>query len=70
MHQDNKLMFRNHSSLIHNLEVEMGQLANSLSTKNQGTFPSNTEKNPTEIVKAITLRSRIELQPPKKIVNT
>ena len=46
----------------------MGQLANSLSTMNQGTFPSNTERNPIEYVKAITLRSGTEVQPPKAIV--
>ena len=44
----------------------MGQLANSLSTRNQGTLPGNTEKNPMEYGKAITLRSEIEVQPPKR----
>ena len=34
MHQDPQLVLNNHSSFIHNLEVQMGQLANSLSTKN------------------------------------
>ena len=43
----------------------MGKLANSLSTRNQGTLPGNTEKNPMEYVKEITLRSGIEVQPPK-----
>ena len=57
MHQDNQLMFRNHSSSIHNLEVHMGQLANTFFTRNQGTLLSNTEKNPKEYVKTITLRS-------------
>ena len=61
MHQDTQLMLKNHSSFIHNLEVQMGQLANSLSTRNQGTLPGNTEKNPIEYVKAITLRSGIEV---------
>ena len=28
-------MIRNHSSSIHNLEVQMGQLANSITTRNQ-----------------------------------
>ena len=62
-------MFRNHSSSIHNLEVQVGQLANSLSIRNQGTLPSNIEKNPKEHVKAITLRSGIELLPQKQKVN-
>ena len=63
-------MFRNHSSSIHNLKVQVGQLANSLSSRNQGALPSNTEKNPKEQVKAITLRSGIELQPPKRSAPT
>ena len=46
----------------------MGQLANSLSTMNQGTLPRNTEKNPIEYVKAITLRSGTEVQPLKGII--
>ena len=58
-------MIRNHSSSIHNLEVQMGQLANSIATRNQGALPSNTEKNPKEQVKAITLRSGTEIQPPQ-----
>ena len=35
-----------HSSSIHNLEVQVRQLANSLSVRNQGTISSNLEKNP------------------------
>ena len=54
-------MIRNHSSSIHNLEVQMGQLVNSLLTRNQGALPSNMEKNPKEQVKAITLRSGTEI---------
>ena len=58
-------MFKNHSSSIHNLEIQVGQLANSLSVRNQGSLPSNTEKNPKEQLKAITLRSKIEIPTPK-----
>ena len=61
-------MICNHSSLIYNLEVQIGQLANSLATRNQDALPSNTEKNPKEQVKAITLRSSIEIQTPKAIM--
>ena len=43
----------------------MGQLANSLSTRNQGTLLENTEKNPMKYMKEITLRSGIEVQPIK-----
>ena len=40
----------------------MGQLANSLAIRNQGALPSNTEMNPKEQIKAITLRSSTEIQ--------
>ena len=49
MHQDTQLMLKNHSSSINNLEVQMGQLANYLSTRNQGTLPRNIEKNPMDM---------------------
>ena len=62
-------MICNHSSSIHNLEVQMEQLANSLATKNQGALPNNTEKNPKEQVKTITLRSDIEIQTPKATID-
>ena len=70
MHQDNQVMFRNYASSIHNLEIQMGQLTNSLFIRNQGTLPSNIENNPMEYVKVITLRSGTELQLPKQMVNT
>ena len=63
-------MFRNHSSSIHNLEVQVGQLVKSLSVRNQGNLPSNIKTNHKEHVKATTLRSGTELQPPKLKVNT
>ena len=59
-------MFKNHSFSIHNLEIQVGQLANSLSIRNQGSLPSNIEKNPKEQLKAITLRSGIEIPTPKQ----
>lgn len=40
-----------------NLEVQMGQLATSMKSQQQGKFPSDTEINPKEHCKAITLRS-------------
>ena len=46
----------------------MGQLANFLSIKNQGLLPSNTEKNPKEQLKEITLRSGIEIPTPKATI--
>ena len=61
-------MFKNHSSSIHNLEIQVGQLANSLSVRNQGSLPSNTKKNPKAQLKVITLRSGIDIPTPKAIV--
>ena len=39
---------KNHASSIHNIEIQLGQLANVVATKAQGHFPSNTEVNPKE----------------------
>ena len=61
-------MIGNHSSSIHNLKVQMGQLANSVAIKNHGTLLSNIENNLKEQVKAITLRSDTEIQTPKEIM--
>ncbi|GAV66113.1 hypothetical protein CFOL_v3_09623 [Cephalotus follicularis] len=54
--------FRNQSASIHNLEVQVGQTANLLSGRPQGTLPTNTDINPKEQVKEITLRSGKQLQ--------
>ncbi|KAG9442620.1 hypothetical protein H6P81_018474 [Aristolochia fimbriata] len=48
---------KNQEASIRNLEIQMGQLANAISGRNQGTLPSNYEVNPKEQIKAITLRS-------------
>ncbi|XP_010275028.1 PREDICTED: uncharacterized protein LOC104610214 [Nelumbo nucifera] len=45
----------NTEARIQGLEIQIGQLAQAISTKPQGGLPSNTEKNPREQVKAITL---------------
>ncbi|KAG9453537.1 hypothetical protein H6P81_006441 [Aristolochia fimbriata] len=42
---------------IRNLEIQMGQLANAISGRNKGTLPINSETNPKEQIKVITLRS-------------
>ena len=52
---------KNHSSFIHNIEVQLGQLANAVGSRPQGNLPSTTESNPREL-KAITLRSGKELK--------
>ncbi|KAG9449976.1 hypothetical protein H6P81_009941 [Aristolochia fimbriata] len=49
--------FQNQEASIRNLEIQMGQLANAISGRNHGTLPSNSETNPREQIKAITLRS-------------
>ncbi|XP_073017839.1 uncharacterized protein [Primulina eburnea] len=54
------------------LETQIGQLANSLRDQNRGQFPSNTEVNPKEQCKAVTLRSgkELEVQSPKEMVES
>ena len=52
---------KNHSSSIHNIEVQLGQLANAIVSRTQGNLPSTTELNPKEL-KAITLRSGKEVK--------
>nr|GMD14738.1 uncharacterized protein LOC109174785 [Ipomoea batatas] len=42
---------------IHNLEVQVGQLAKLVAEKDRGKFPSATEVNPREGAMAVTLRS-------------
>ena len=45
-----------------NLEVQIGQLATTINAQQGGNFPSNTEVNPKEQCKAITLRSGREIK--------
>ncbi|XP_070020306.1 uncharacterized protein [Nicotiana sylvestris] len=45
------------SSAIKNLEIQMSQLATLMSEQIKGALPSNTEKNPKEHLKAISLQS-------------
>ena len=47
---------KNQAAAIHNLEVQIGQISNLLTNRQQALLPSNTETNPKEDVKAITLR--------------
>ena len=70
--QNQSTQMNNHAAQLRNLEVQMGQIANILIERQQGSLPSNSEKNPRgegkEHVKAITLTSGRELatrgQPP------
>ena len=59
---ETKTNFQNQQAAIRNLEVQMGQLANTLATRSQGALPRNTEINPKEHVKDITLRSGKQLE--------
>ena len=45
------------------MEVQVGQLANMLTGRQQGNLPSTTEINRKEQCKAITLRSGKEVEP-------
>lgn len=49
------------ASLIRNLKTLVGQLAQSVSHRPQGTLLSTTENNPREQVQAITTRSGVQL---------
>ncbi|KAG9453456.1 hypothetical protein H6P81_006360 [Aristolochia fimbriata] len=49
--------FQTRETSIENLKIQMGQLVNVISGRNQGTLSSNSETNPKEQIKAITLRS-------------
>src|SRR3954464_579678 len=55
--ESNDMFMKNQSASIKNLEMQMGQIHNLLANRQQGTLPSDTEKNPREQVNAITLRS-------------
>ncbi|KAL5545217.1 hypothetical protein UlMin_009001 [Ulmus minor] len=54
--------FRNQGASIRNLEYQVGEISKLLTERSQGAFPSNTERNPREHAKAITLRSERELE--------
>ncbi|KAL8457352.1 hypothetical protein ACS0TY_035274 [Phlomoides rotata] len=49
---------------LKNLEFQIGQVASSSQTRDQGKFPSTTEVNPKEHCKAITLRSGTSYKEP------
>ena len=58
---------------LRNLENQVGQLANNLSRRPQGSLSSNTKKNSREEVNAVTLRNGKELdeveKEPRKVVD-
>ena len=69
--QNQSTQLNNQEAQLRNLEVQMGQIANLLTERQQGSLPSNSEINPTgegkKHVKAITLSGgelAITRQPP------
>ncbi|KAL5580373.1 hypothetical protein UlMin_012815 [Ulmus minor] len=63
---DTQANFRNQGASIRNLEHQVGEISKLLTERAQGALPSNTERNPREEAKAITLRSGKELEKPKE----
>ena len=50
------------TATMKNLETQMGQLASELKNQQKGKFPSDTEQNPRDHCKAITLRNGKEVE--------
>ena len=57
-----KTSLRNQEALIHNLEDQIGQMANLISGRQKGSLLSNIKLNPTKHVKAVALRGGKELR--------
>ena len=55
---------QSNATSIKNLVMQMGQITNMLNSRQPGTLPSDTKRNPRAHVKAITLRSGKELSDP------
>ncbi|GKV04420.1 hypothetical protein SLEP1_g16575 [Rubroshorea leprosula] len=60
--QNQEIRFQNQDAAIRNIETQLGQIADMVFGRVQGGLPSNSEKNPREQLKAITLRSGKELK--------
>ena len=56
----------NMDATIKSLEVQIGQIASSINAYQRGKFPSDTEVNPKEQCKAITLRSGKDIEGARK----
>ena len=54
------------NATMKSLETQVGQLANELKNQQKGKFPSDTEQNPRDHCKAITLRSGKEVESSKQ----
>ncbi|KAL5572868.1 hypothetical protein UlMin_022465 [Ulmus minor] len=64
---DTQANFRNQGASIRNLEHQVGEISKLLTERAQGALPSNTERNPREEAKAITLKSGKELEKSKEV---
>ena len=60
--ENQEALIINQASSICNQEVQVGQIANILSTRAQGSLPSNTDKISKEQVHANILRSGKQLE--------
>ncbi|XP_019264333.1 PREDICTED: uncharacterized protein LOC109241963 [Nicotiana attenuata] len=58
---------KKHGTCLRNLERQVGQIATILSERIPGTLPTDTEKNPKEMVNVVTLRSGKVLKEPTLI---
>ena len=68
--QQQATQLNNQAAQLRSLEAQMGQMANLLTERQPGSFPSNSEVNPrrdgNEHVKAVTLRSGKDLETKEK----
>ena len=68
--QQQATQLNNQAAQLRSLEAQMGQMANSLTERQPGSLPSNSEVNPrrdgNEHVKAVTLRSGKDLETKEK----
>ncbi|XP_061365878.1 uncharacterized protein LOC133309153 [Gastrolobium bilobum] len=63
---ETRASFRNQEASIRNLETQIGQLSRQFAERTQGTFPSNTDKNPNAQCNSIFTRSGIVIKPVEK----
>jgi len=55
--------FNNQAAAIRNLEIQVGQIAEKLNERAQGTWPSNTEINPKECMAVVTRSGKKTVDP-------
>ena len=66
--QNTETALKNQQASIQQLKNQIGQLAKMISERAPGSLPSNTEPNPKEHVKAVTLKNgKVLTEPEKKL---